>query len=350
MKYLQISLRHWGLSVIVSLAALGGLEVLFRSEILWRGPLGLVITLPTDISTRGVWLSYKEPMAADRHVLLVGASTAEASMELPDEGTSQMFSQLSGQGRVQFKSLCTGGATFAEYLAFVDNALAHGYTPDLVIVYTAPGMFTPEEAVKARQPTRDMPIVSPAWLQAMQERDGRSPGQSVYHWALTHLAIMRHRYYVNTWLRTRFERALRRDFRLIQPYNDSRYRDARRQPLDQDPDRFQKVSTVPERFRPESAAETGFIALLQFLQRRAMRVVLVEAPRSPPSRKLLAPVQAQYEALVNQLAQEYETSYFDPNELVYLEVKDFADLYHVSWAGRVRWLETVVPRLASLIA
>lgn len=350
MKHLRISLKHWCLAGVVCIAVLAASEMLFRTEAIWRGPLGAVLMAPTDVNTRAVWLSYQPPSSADRHVMLLGASTALASMELPNQGTSRMFTEKGSQGIVEFRCLCIGGANYAEYLTVAENALEHGYRPDLVIVFTGPGMLTDEDALKARRHTRFLPLVSTAWLNALERLEPNGVRQKLHHWVLSNSAVVRHRYYVNNWMRRRFGRALRRQDGLVLKYDETRYRNARSGPLEADVERFERVSSIPRLFRPDATSEAGLVPLLAFFQDKNIRTILVEAPRSPPVRQLYEPIKASYASLMNRFAQQYGTSYVDPNEQLYLEVDEFADLYHVSWKGRTRWLEALVPTLAKLIA
>jgi hypothetical protein len=348
-KYFQLSLRYWALSLIVGLALLAGLELFFRREALWRQPLGLALTVTTDINTRAVWLSYQPPGPADRRVLLVGASTALASMQLLEDGTSRMFTDAAGSGTVEFRSLCVGGASFADYLTLTENAIAHGYTPDLIIMYIGPSMFTDEGVRKAQGITRFIPLVSSDWLEALEQQRGGGIRQKLYHWALRHSAVFRHRYYVNTWIHRRLAYVLRREFNPMIRLDETRYRHARRGPLEADRERYESVSTIPDRFQGDAASSTGMLTLLNFLQERQIRGVLLEAPRSPPARGLYEPINAAYTRIIEQAVRQYGIAYVDPNERLYLDADDFADMYHVSWKGRTRWLQAVVPVLAPLI-
>jgi hypothetical protein len=350
MKKLELSLPYWCLAVGFGLVFLAGLERLFRADFIWRRPLGVVLQATTDLNSEAVWASFQPPSAADRQVLLLGASTAQASMDLPNQGTARLFAEVFHQSRVEYRSLCPAGATFAEYLALVENALDHGSDPDLLIIYTWPGMLTAEATARAQAHAEFLPLVSRRWLGALEAQEYGGFRQHVQYWLLTHSALVRHRYYVNGWLRRRFARLIRRDFALEVTYSETRYRTAREEPLENDSRRFERVSTLPQRYRDGAAFQSGLVTLLAFLQEKNLRAVLVEAPRSPPARRILQPLDARYTRLIGGFAKRYGVAYVDLNPRVNLTSDDFADLIHVSWQGRERWLAALLPVLAELMS
>ena len=346
---LALSGRYWALCFIVAVVGLATLEVAFRSDVIWRLPLGVTMTAANDINSKGVWQSFQPPSKADRRVLLVGASTALASMQLPNDGTSRLISERAASP-IEFRILCSGGATFAEYLAFVENALAHDYKPDLVVAYAAPSMLTQQAADKAKQEARFVPLISEAWLDAREQRERSDWSERAYYWALRHSTVVRHRYYINNWIRRRFSRVLRRDFRWAMPVNETRYRNAFDGALEEDTDRIADVKSIPTRFQPELRVDTGLTTLLDFLQRKHIPVLILEAPRSPVVRSTFASIKDAHATMMKQSAREYGATYFDPNEDVSLAATDFADLYHMSWPGRDRWLDIVLPTIIKMIS
>lgn len=345
MTRFRIGLRYWGLSVVTCVLSLAGLEAMFRSEALWRLPQGLALAAPNDMEIRSTWWSYQPPADADRHIVLLGASTACASMELPSDGTSALLSQRTGGRRVAFRPLCSGRASFADYLVYLENALDHGPQPDLVVAYTWPGMFTPDSVQKATAHATTVPLVSDRWLDALAEQGRFREALGSGGWWLRHSAVVRHRYYVNSWVRQRLTRALQGEFDVHLAFDENRYRRPRARPLETDTDRYTRAEALKTQFLPSAAADSGLVTLLALLAERRIPALLVEAPRSPPVRTLLAPLADEYRALVADLAGRHGARYLDPNDLVDLGPQFFADLYHVSWDGRVRWLEHVVPAL-----
>lgn len=346
MTQLQIGLKYWALSFVVCVIVLAGLEAVFRSELIWRLPQGVALAATNDMEIRSTWWSYQPPAAADRHVVLLGASTACASMELPGGETATRLSARAGGRVVAFRPLCAGRASFADYLVYLENAVEHGLEPDLVIAYTWPGMFTADSIDKALAHAATVPLVSDRWLDALEARGQFESGPLTTGWWLRRTAIARHRYYVNSWVRQRVARLFegRFDWRLT--FDENRYRRARARPLETDSDRYGRTEALPHEFLPGAAGDSGLVTLLSALRDYQIPTLLLEAPRSPPVRRLLQPIASDYRRLVGELAAEHGVTYLDPNDAVELGPELFADLYHVSWDGRERWLAHVLPLVA----
>ena len=334
-------LGPWMAATAIAILCFAGIEALLRTERLWHLPLGYLLRNPGDSYTRAVWLSYNPPDRQDETILVLGASTAAAVMQLPDNESESTIQSALGQPDLQLLTLTLSQGCYAEHLTILQNALAHGHRPKTIIVFAWPGCLTerPETDTLA---ARRMPLVS-SWL---AEMGIDSPRLRVKSAILQVSAVMRYQFMINAWLRSRWEGVLggRPPWEPI-VFSSGQRETTWEKPWEEDRDRYQRLRLLPKRLHTTGRSMQVLDRLLRIARDHAQSVLVVESPWSPPIVDVLRDGGVPYTATMQAAAVRAGVVYTDPNSELRLERESFNDLYHVNHAGARRYLAPMAAAL-----
>lgn len=337
----SIGLGYWLLTAVVAAAAFVGLEAALRADLVWRLPLGIVKAADGDRHLEAAW-EIHQPPGPEPRVIVLGASNTAVALELPRYGLARVLNAVTGKP-VTVLSLCLGGAKVEEYMVLLEAALEEGHLPAIVVIGIWPGQLVREnyDPLLAER----MPFSS-SWLLA-EAQPVDDPDSLWERYGPRVLALERFRHAANAWLHRRLHDLLLQRFRWVVGGQDAA-NDPRLVPLDRD-----KRQDVVDRISEQWLNEPPDLSRLRSTIRRARdagsRVIVLEAPWSPPVRREFALFAGRYRTRMASLAREEGAVYVDPNEWLTLGADDFADLVHVRPKGQQRYAGAVVPKLAAFL-
>lgn len=366
----MLSRRTWLLTLLFTLGMVLAVELALRSERLWNLPLDLLLTHRFDTGTRAVHrvravhpvpgsrfdglpqveMSRHPGPAANRTnrepgtvlpVLLLGNSTAIAFMELPWYAADGRFQRPPIAGASEVLDLSVNASCYAEQLLLAEQAIVAGYAPELTVVFTWPYCLSdePDLDLEAALHATRVPLLS-SWLE--HATPTRSLADRLERAWVTHTAIGRYRHYVNAWLRSRAENFARGRWTLRQPLIPTDRSQPFGRPWTADPIRYGRIDGPDaERVDFTGPGRDQLELLLERLTASGSRVVLVEAPWTPPVATKLAPIRERYRAEMADLGARYTAGYVDPNRELHLAEHEFNDLLHVTHAGGRRYYAAV---------
>jgi len=337
----SIGLGYWLLTTAVVVATFVALEAVLRADLVWRLPLGIVKAVDADRHLEAAW-EVHQPPAPTPSVLVLGASNIRVATELPRDGLARVLRAVTRQP-VSVLSLCLGRASLDEYVILLEAAFEHGHRPDVVVVGVWPGQVNGARDYDPLLAER-MPLSS-SWLLADAE-PVRDPDSLWVRYGPRLLAVDRFQFAVNAWIRRRFHDLLHQRFRWVVGGQDA----ANEQeyiPLLEDTRRLDMIGRIGEELMSDEVDLSRLRLVLQLARTAGGRVIVLEAPWSPPVRREFALFAGRYRTRMAALAREEGAVYLDPNEWLTLEEDKFADLFHVTPQGQQRYAAAIIPRLAA---
>jgi hypothetical protein len=348
---LQIGLRYWIVALVVAAGGLFALDRFFETGRIWRQPVSLLLNDPTDRATHAAWL-LNQPPNGRRKIVLLGASTAWAAMELPGDGVTQLFTQALSRRDVEFLSLAVGNACYDEHLLLLENLLRRGHKVELVIAFTTPGCFVEEKEGRRPDASRavQMPLASKWLVDTHRQIMEPSFGERWDRWLVQKTALARYRRPVNAWIRRRVSRAARGlAFWHIELRYDPYAKPWNGRLVGQNLKRYTRVSEWPKKMTWDHPEWSRLTSFLVHARQSGVPVLIVEVPWSPLMRQLAEPIRVPYTQTLQKLASRYSAEYWDPNRELYLGSEYFADLSHVTQAGKALFLKAAIPKAVQVL-
>ena len=341
-------LRSWLWTAAVALVCFSALEILLRTGAVWRAPLPYLLQNGGDRHTRAVWLLHRPPPATTRQLVTLGASTAAAITELPDNEAERTLRFALRAPQLHLTSLAVSRACYDEHLTLMQNAIDLGHRPAVVVIFSWPGCLTDEYATDAVFATQ-MPLTS-SWLASV---DTRRDGGGVQLWSvvLRHAALARYRHALNGWVRSRWEGVLRGRM----PWHPVIFAGDRRTepwdgPWENDVQRYERLRMFASRVRTEGRGAKILERLLREIRDHGARAIVIEAPWSPPFFDVLHGIAPAYGAAMHGIAARTGAVYVNPNGERRLMRAHFNDLFHVNHHGARAYLPLVANAVAPLNA
>jgi hypothetical protein len=275
------------------------------------------------------------------NVLLLGNSTAIAVMELPWYAADGRLERPPIAGASDVLDLSVNASCYAEQLLLAQQALEAGYAPGLTVVFTWPYCLTDEPDLNLEAALRAMRVpLSSSWLE--RATPTQSLADRLERTWVTHASIGRYRHYLNAWLRSRAENLARGRWTLRQPLIPTDRSKPFGRPWTADPIRYGRIDgPQAERVDFTGPGRDQLELLLERLTTNGSRVVLVEAPWTPPVAAKLAPIRERYRNEMAELGARHAVDYVDPNRELRLADEEFNDLLHVTHAGGRRYYAAV---------
>jgi len=339
----SIGLGYWLLTAAVVVATFAALEAVLRAGVVWRLPLGIVKAVGADRHLEAAWEIHQPPKLTPS-VLVVGSSNIRVATELPRDGLARVLRAVTRQP-VSVLSLCLSRASLDEYVILLEAAFERGHRPEVVVVGVWPGQvsgFRDYDPLSAER----MPLSS-SWLLSDVE-PVRDPDTLWERYGPRLLAVERFQFAVNAWMRNRFHDLLHQRFQWDVGGQDAA-NDQELVPLLEDTRRLDMIGVIGEELTSDKAELSRMRLVLQLARSTGSRVIVLEAPWSPPVRQAFALVAGRYRTLMATLAREEGAVYVDPNEWLTLEEDKFADLFHVTPQGQQRYAAAIIPRLAAYL-
>jgi len=323
-------LRVWFAALGLAVLALGALELTFRSGLVWRLPLSIVLKEPDDIHGRTAWRIYNVKPDPN-HIMVLGSSMADAVVEPGGKIKQNTIDAVLGPNRASILNLSSPRSCFAEQTVITENAVRQGHRPQLVLIFSYPGCLSGDGAEDDRDAVlaQRIPLTS-------QFLDARVPSSTIDdtlgRWLTQNVALVRFRHFGNSWMRQRARMALHGQF--IYPGFRARSR-ARpwTRPWDQDVPRLARLRQHRAAFNADNPNTRSLVTLLTYLRDHNIRAAVVEGPWSPPVHEHFGDVYAQYAATLDATTAAYGAKFVDLNRRVQLQTHHFNDSWHVSYAG-----------------
>lgn len=331
----------WMAVCVLALAVLGVFELMLRSGVLWQVPLPYLLPYENDRHVLVSWEVHQPKTPGVLDVVALGSSVAAAVTELPGGEATQTLRRLRGRDDVRLLVMAVPRGCFQEMTVILENLIARGRTPAEAVIFTWPGCFISSKDAELQR-AQLMPLRT-AWLAP----DGESLSDEAAYWLAQHVEVVRHRYFVNSWVRRRLRNALRGDLRLRVPYRAYRLAKPASVPLEKlrGLDRYE---TYPERVTLPGQSALVLERLLDRLQSAGVKAFLVENPMSPPVERAVRSILPAYRETLEGIARRHDVPYLDPNLRVDL-TGEFADLLHPTHEGGRRYFNDVAPTLASAL-
>lgn len=331
----------WVAVCVVALTVLGICEVVLRTGVLWQAPLPYLLPYENDRHVLVSWEIHQPKPPGLLDVVALGSSVAAAVTELPGGEATLMLRRLRGRDDVRLLVMAVPRGCFQEMTVILENLIERGRTPAQAIIFTWPGCFISSKDAELQR-AQLMPLRT-TWLAPA----GESLSDHAAYWLAQHVEVVRHRYFVNSWVRRRLRNALRGDLRLRVPYRAYRLAKPASVPLEtlRGLDRYE---AYPERVALPGQGALVLEQLLDRLQAAGVKAFLVENPMSPPVEKAIGAILPAYRETVQDIARRHDVPYLDPNQQVDL-AGEFADLLHPTHEGGRRYFSDVAPALVSAL-
>jgi hypothetical protein len=336
----------WATVVAFVVVMFGGAELFFRTDLFWQIPLEHLLRNNRDLHMKAAWLVHHPPAPGSDEIIVLGSSTAAAIAELSGNESEKILRALADRPQLQLVSLANGAGCYPDHLTLLENALEHGHSPTAVILFSFPTCLGPYDETDALL-ARRMPLVS-ASLANLEESD-RSLDVRIQTSLVRASAVERHRYFVNAWLRERWEALLLHG---RPPWRGVVYKG----------DVFLRVWEGPwELFRyyapltaalkewvPAAPASRHLGALVDLARQKGVPLLIIESPWSPPVFDALGTKAHTYFQAMQTIAARGGATYSDPNRSARLSPELFSDVNHVNHAGARAYMTVVASALHRL--
>ena len=319
-------------------------ELFFRTDVIWRVPLGYLLQHETDRYTRAAWLVHHPPASDEDEILVLGSSTAAAVAELPDDESQRILQMALTRPELRLVSLTDSGGCYPEHLTLFESAMEQGHHPRIVVLFSFPTCLRQYDDTSALLATR-IPLVS-SWL-ANHEESSRPLEVRIRARLVRASAVHRYRHTVNAWLRQRWRGLLlgHAPWEAIVFAGDQRFA-AWHGPWDLDRARHARLRDMPGNWSPAGSSARHFGALLALAKRHGVPALVVESPWSPPFFDVLNREADLYHQAMQAIAARYGATYVDPNRSDRLPPELFNDLFHVNHAGARAYLSLLASALS----
>jgi hypothetical protein len=340
----KLTRSDWALAIAGFLVLLSASEWFLRSDRLWRLPLSYSLAHQNDRHALVSWEVHQTPPPRSIDVASFGSSIAAAVTELPGDEAGKMLREASGRAEVRHLVMAVPAGCFDEASVILENLIAQHRPPRVALIFTAPACFVREDAEASRARdvllARLMPLQT-SWHEPSTRMD------SLAHWLVRNVAVVRYRYFINTWMRRRLDEGLSRgDWRVSVPYRPYQLARPARVPLEQ--------LRGMNRYDPadiDAEGPVGDVAARLLARARAAGIVpiLVENPMSYAVRDRLAPVLPAYKKRIEAVAARTGVLYLDLNAEVDLRGQ-FADVHHPTHEGGRRYFRAIAPFVATALS
>ena len=341
---IRVSRADWVVGIAGFLLVLGACEWFLRADQLWKLPLPYLLAHQNDRHALVSWEIHQTPPAGSIDVASFGSSIAAAVTELPGDEAGDILRSATGRREVRHLVMAVPAGCFDEASVILENLIARHRPPRVALIFTAPACFVHDDAETSREGDISfahlMPLVT-SW----HEPSGTA--NSVAYWFAQNVAVVRYRYFINTWIRRRFDEALSRgDWRLYVPYRPYRLARPARVPLEQ----LRGMARYdPKAIDPAGPVGATAERLLTRLRNAGVVPILVENPMSYAVRDRLAPILPAYRQRIQEVATRTGVVYLDLNGDVDLQGQ-FADVHHPTHEGGRRYFRAIAPFVARALS